>query len=270
LALRSILFNLAFYANLVAWMIVFLPIIVLPRAWLRPFMQGWAMSSIWLLRVVGGVRLEVRGAPEQYAGPLLVAAKHQSMFETFALLHRFADPAFILKYELTRIPVFGWWLRKMGMISVRRDQGARALKEMARIARSEAESGRQILIFPEGTRRPPGAEPDYKAGVALLYQEMGVACLPVALNSGLYWPRRKWQRYPGTIIVEFLPLIESGLRRHAFMAQLEREIESASDRLLAEAANNPHPPPMPESARSRLAAMRDGGFDKLSSGSATT
>lgn len=255
MALRSILFNLAFYANLVLWMVVCLPLIVLPRRALLPFMHAWAKSSIWLLRVVAGTRLEVRGAPERFDGPLLVAAKHQSLFETFALLHCFADPAFILKHELTRIPLFGWWITRIGMIAVRRDKGARALKDMGRDARVQAESGRQVLIFPEGTRRAPGDDPAYKVGVVLLYQEMGVPCLPVALNSGLYWPRRKWQRYPGTIIVEFLEVLPAGLPRKEFLARLETTIETASDRLLVEAARAPHPPPLPETARKRLQAI---------------
>jgi 1-acyl-sn-glycerol-3-phosphate acyltransferase len=254
-ALRSILFNLAFYVNLVAWMVVCLPLIVLPRKMLLPFMHGWAWSSIWLLRVIAGTRLEIRGAPKCYDGPLLVASKHQSMFETFALLHRFADPAFILKHELTRIPLFGWWITKMGMISVRRDKGARALKDMGRDARITAETGRQVLIFPEGTRRAPGAEPAYKVGVVLLYEEMNMPCLPVALNSGLYWPRRKWQRYPGTILVEFLEPLPAGLPRKEFLKQLEGSIEQASDRLLVEAANSTKPPPLPETARARLADL---------------
>lgn len=259
MAVRSILFNLAFYVNLVLWMVVCLPALCLPRRMLLPLMHGWAGSSVWLLRVVAGTRLEVRGAPERYSGPLLVAAKHQSLFETFALLHCFADPAFILKYELTRIPLFGWWITRIGMISVRRDKGARALKDMARDARATAETGRQVLIFPEGTRRPPGAEPAYKVGVVLLYEEMAMPCLPVALNSGLYWPRRKWQRYPGTILVEFLEILPAGLPRKEFLRRLEAEIETASDRLLVEAAEGPNPPPLPEAAQARLQAIRNAG-----------
>jgi len=255
MVVRSILYNAAFYANLLVWMMVCLPLIWLPRRRLRMFMQGWALSSVWLLRVIAGTRLEVRGLPRRLDGPLLVAAKHQSMFETFALLHCFADPAFILKHELMRIPVFGWWLSRMGMISVRRDKGARALKDMGRDARETAEAGRQVLIFPEGTRRPPGAEPAYKVGVVLLYEEMGMPCVPVALNSGLYWPRRKWQRYPGTILVEFLEPLPAGLPRKEFLKRLETDIETASDRLLVEAATGPNPPPLPETARERLRVL---------------
>lgn len=253
-AVRSILFNIAFYLNVVGWMLACSPMLLLPRRWAIGCVHGWARSSVWLLRVVAGVRVEIRGTPPDRAAPLLVAAKHQSVFETFALLPWFADPAFILKRELTWIPVFGWWCAKMRMIPVDRGKGATALKDMARRAGAEAATGRQIVIFPEGTRRPPGAAPAYKQGIGLLYAEMGVPCQPVALNSGLYWPRRKWQRYPGTILVEFLEPIPPGLPREAFMGRLETAVEAASDRLLAEAAGDPNPPPMPGSARKRLAA----------------
>ncbi len=259
MVLRSILFNIAFYVNLIAWLVLCLPFIWLPRTWLIGLVHGWARSSVWLLRVVAGVRMEVRGARKRYDGPLLIAAKHQSLFETYALLPFFSDPAFILKRELNRIPFFGWWAARMRMIPVDRGKGMRALKEMAAIARAEAARNRQVLIFPEGTRRPPGAEPAYKAGVSTLYAEMDVPCLPVALNSGLFWPRRKWQRYPGTILVEFLEPIAPGLPRREFLARLESDIEAACDRLLVEAARSADPPPLPETARERLAAIGEGG-----------
>jgi len=251
---RSILFNIAFYANLIAWMLVCMPSMILPRRWLIVLVHGWARSSVWLLRVVGGVSVEFRGKARRYDGPLLIAAKHQSLFETFTLLPFFSDPAFILKRELNWIPVFGWWAMKMRMIPVDRGKGARALKAMASYAREEAARNRQVLIFPEGTRRPPGADPAYKGGVATLYQEMNVPCLPVALNSGLYWPRRKWQRYPGTIIVEFLEPIQPGMGRSDFMEKLQSEIEASCDRLIREAAESDNPPPLPDTAQARLAA----------------
>lgn len=253
MAVRSILFNIAFYLNIVAWMIGCAPMLLLPRKWAIGCVHGWARSSTWLLRVVGGVRVEFRGTPPERGAPLLVASKHQSLFETFALLPFFSDPAFILKRELAWIPLFGWWCHKMRMIPVDRGKGATALKYMARRAGAEAARGRQIVIFPEGTRRPPGAPPHYKQGIGLLYAEMRVPCLPVALNSGLYWPRRKWQRYPGTILVEFLEPIPPGLPRDAFRQRVETVIEIASDRLIGEAAAGPNPPPMPEHARAKLA-----------------
>lgn len=255
MVLRSLLFNVAFYVNALAWTVLCLPGLLMPRRRRLAFMHAWASSSIWLLKVVAGVRVEYRGDRTRFDEALLVASKHQSLFETYALVPRLADPAIVLKHELTRIPFFGWWLTGTGMIGVRRDRGARALKDMARTARQAAQAGRQVLIFPEGTRRPPGAPPDYKVGVLLLYEEMGVPCLPVALNSGLYWPRRRWQRYPGTIVVEFLEPIPPHLPRKTFLKRLEDSIETASDRLLLEASESPNPPPLPEAARARLEAL---------------
>jgi 1-acyl-sn-glycerol-3-phosphate acyltransferase len=194
----------------------------------------WARSSLWLLRVIAGTKIEVRGREKIPAGGFLVASKHQSLWETFALVPLFDDPAFILKRELMWIPFFGWYAWKGGSVPVNRKAGSQALIQMTARAREEATHGRQIVIFPEGTRRPPGAPPAYKFGVAHLYQNLGVACLPIALNSGLYWPRRRFIRRPGTIRVEILDPIPSGLPRDVFFQTLQQGIEGASDRLLAE------------------------------------
>jgi 1-acyl-sn-glycerol-3-phosphate acyltransferase len=234
LILRSVLFNVAFYATLVAWLILSLPALVLPRRASMVAMRSWAAANLWLMRMIVGTRVEFRGREHIPPGGLLVACKHQSMWETFALMTVFDDFAYILKQELMRIPLFGWYARKGGQVPVDRARGTAALREMARRAREEAERGRQIIIFPEGTRRPPGAPPDYKVGVVLLRQALPVPCLPVALNSGLYWPRRKFIRRPGTIIVEFLPPLPVDLPRAAVLPTLQARIEEASDRLLAE------------------------------------
>ncbi|MDJ1157431.1 1-acyl-sn-glycerol-3-phosphate acyltransferase [Chelatococcus sp. SYSU_G07232] len=234
LVLRSALFNLLFYANLIVWMIGALPSLLMPRRAIMRIARAWARSALWLLRVVAGTTVEYRGLENLPPGGCLVACKHQSMWETFALLTMFDDPAFILKRELTFIPFFGWLAWKADMVPVDRSGGAAALAAMLAKARKEARHGRQIVIFPEGTRRPPGAPPAYKAGIAHLYTSLGVPCLPVALNSGLYWPRRKFLRRPGTIRVEFLPPLPPGLRRQEMLAEVERRIEESSDRLLAE------------------------------------
>jgi 1-acyl-sn-glycerol-3-phosphate acyltransferase len=240
LALRSFVFNAAFYANLVAWMIVFIPCFLIPRKAFLRVAQAWARSSLWLLRVIVGTDVEVRGRENILPGGLIVASKHQSLWETFALLTLFDDPAFILKRELMWIPLFGWYARKAGMVPVNRSAGSLALAEMNRLAREEVERGRQILIFPEGTRRPPGAEPAYKYGVAHLYANLGAPCVPAALNSGLYWPRRSFLRRPGTIVIEFLEPIRPGMDRDFFFQTVRTAIETASDRLLAEAQGRLH------------------------------
>jgi 1-acyl-sn-glycerol-3-phosphate acyltransferase len=178
--------------------------------------------------------VEIRGRERIPPGGLLVAAKHQSFLETFALLPLVDDPAFILKRELLWIPLFGWLAWKAGMIPIDRSGGAQALAAMNRRARAEIAAGRQILIFPEGTRRAAGAPPAYKFGVAHLYRAFGVACLPVALNSGLYWPRRQFIRRPGKVVIEILDPIPPGLSRDVFLQELQDRIETASNRLLAE------------------------------------
>jgi len=250
LVFRSLLFNVAFYVNLILWLIALLPCMLVPR---RTFMRGvklWARSSLWLLRVIAGTRIEVRGREKIPAGGLLVASKHQSLWETFALVPLFDDPAFILKRELIWIPFFGWYAWKGGSVPVNRRAGSQALLQMTARAREEAQHERQIVIFPEGTRRPAGAPPAYKFGVAHLYQNLGVPCLPVALNSGLYWPRRRFIRRPGTIRVEILDPIPPGLPRDVFFKTLQDGIESASDRLLAEGRRELGLDPRPASAGS--------------------
>jgi len=234
LFVRSLLFNVAFYANLALWLILLLPGLLVPRRAFIRFAQLWAYSSLWLLRVLAGIRIEVRGREKIPAGGALVAAKHQSLWETFALVTLFDDPTFILKRELMWIPFFGWYLWKAGCVPVNRKAGSSALMQMTVRAREEAQHGRQIIIFPEGTRRPPGAPAAYKYGVAHLYQNLGFPCIPVALNSGLYWPRRRFIRRPGTIRVEILDPIAPGLPREEFFKRLQESIEESSDRLLAE------------------------------------
>jgi 1-acyl-sn-glycerol-3-phosphate acyltransferase len=234
LFVRSLVFNVAFYLNLLLWMLVFLPTLVMPRKVLLRAAQAWGASSVWLLKVLVGTRIEIRGRERVPAGGLLVAAKHQSLLETFALLPLFEDPAFILKRELLWIPLFGWLAWKSGMVAINRRGGTPALAAMNRRARAEIAAGRQILIFPEGTRRAAGAPPAYKFGVAHLYRAFGVPCLPVALNSGLFWPRRQFIRRPGTVIIEILDPIPAGLPRDAFLRELQDRLEAASSRLLAE------------------------------------
>jgi 1-acyl-sn-glycerol-3-phosphate acyltransferase len=151
----------------------------------------------------------------------------------------------VMKAELGWIPLYGWFSHKFRHIFIKRDRGPRALKKMIRDARERAARGRQIVIFPEGTRRPPGAAPDYKPGFLALYEGLGLSCLPLALNSGLFWPRRSIMRYPGTIIIEVLDPIPAGLPRAEMRTLLQTRIETASARLIAEAVAAPNPPPLP-------------------------
>jgi 1-acyl-sn-glycerol-3-phosphate acyltransferase len=234
--IRSVAFNVLFYLNLVLHVVAAIPTYALPRRAFMAMAKSWGRSSNALL-AVAGIRVELRGLQKIPPGALLVAAKHQSVWETFTLLTLFDDPAYIFKRELMWIPVFGWYAWKSDMIPI--DRGARrgALAQMIARACAELARGRQIIIFPEGTRTAPGAPPAYKQGIVQLYAAGGVPCLPVALNSGLYWPRRQFLRYPGTIVLEVLDPIPPGLPPAEFAARLEREIETATARLMREASS---------------------------------
>jgi 1-acyl-sn-glycerol-3-phosphate acyltransferase len=231
---RSYVFNVLFYVNLTVQIIAALPTLVMPRWGIIAVARFWARTNLWLLRAVCGTKVEFRGMAKIPPGATLVASKHQSLWETFALMLVFSDPAFIMKRELMWIPFFGWYTWKAGMISVDRGRGAQALVDMNASVRAELARNRQIVIFPEGTRRAPGAEPRYKYGVTHLYAAAQVPCVPLALNSGLFWPRRSLRRYPGTICVEVLDPIAPGLPKEEFLRRLEQTIEAATARLVAE------------------------------------
>ncbi len=234
LLVRSIAFHAAFYLTTILFMLFGLPLFFAQRSWVIRAWKLYARTIILLLRWIAGVRMEVRGLERLPDGGYIVASKHQSAWDTIAPMAYLPDPAVILKKELMDIPLYGQFARKMGMIPVRRDRGAVALREMARVARTRAEEGRQVFIFPEGTRRAPGAPPDYKPGVVMLYEELGKPCVPLALNSGLYWPRHAWRLNPGTIVIEFLEPIQPGLPREAFRTRLIEATERATAALVAE------------------------------------
>jgi 1-acyl-sn-glycerol-3-phosphate acyltransferase len=235
IVLRSIAFNALFYANTFVWLIIALPTFFMRYTAIVHVAKAWGRVNLFILRVIVGLDYEIRGREKIPPGAILVAAKHQSAWETFALLHLFPNPVFILKRELRWIPIFGWFTIKGRMVPVDRRKGAKALAEMIERARVELALQRQLIIFPEGTRRPAGAEPAYKQGVSHLYVGEGVPCVPVALNSGLFWPRRSILRYPGKVLVEFLDPIPPGLRREEFFRHLQDVIEPATARLIAEA-----------------------------------
>jgi 1-acyl-sn-glycerol-3-phosphate acyltransferase len=230
----SLLFNALFYVNITVRMIVALPTIALPYPFLLAVLRGYARSNLWLLRVICGITVEWRGREKIPNGACIVACKHQSVWETFALFMLLDDPTYVLKRELMWLPLFGWLARKARMIPI--DRGARvtALARMTALARREIARSRQIVIFPEGTRRAPGAEPRYLSGVAYLYGKTGLACVPLALNSGLFWPRRSLLRFPGTVLVEVLDPIPAGLDKRAFLTRLQSVTEEATARLVRE------------------------------------
>ena len=232
---RSLLFNALFYLTTIVLMIVGLPTLLLGRRSILALARLWGAISLWLLKMTCGLRVDYRGVENIPSGGALVAVKHQSFLETFALLRHMPDFAIILKRELTYLPMFGLYLVVSKQIAIDRGQGLKALRKVVSETRPALAAGRKIIIYPEGTRRPPGAPADYKSGIAALYAEARAPCLPVAVNTGLFWKRRSLIRRPGVAVIEFLPAIEPGLRRTAFMRKLEDAIEAACGGLNAEA-----------------------------------
>jgi 1-acyl-sn-glycerol-3-phosphate acyltransferase len=241
--IRSYLFAIAFYATTALFLLLGSWLLFAPRRWAMEGLRLHGLASLWLLKHIAGTRMEVRGKEHVPNGPCLVVSKHQSAWDTFALVPLFRDPAIVLKDELKWIPFYGWFCVKFEHILVKRDRAAVALKALVEAAKDRVAQDREVVIFPEGTRRSPGSPPDYKPGYVALYEGLGVPCVPLALNSGLFWPRRSIQRYPGVIVVEFLPPIAPGLPRKVFKAELERRLEEASNRLVAEALARPAAPP---------------------------
>lgn len=231
IVIRSALFHAAFYLNFALFCALGLPLLAAPRRLGAPVLRLWAVVSQRLLTAICGITHEVRGRRHIPRGAAIVAAKHQSEWETVSLLHILDDPSIVLKRELARIPVFGWYALKFGNVAIDRRGGPRALRRLVRAAGRVAADGRPIVIFPEGTRRPPGAPPAYQRGVAALYRGLDIPCVPVALNSGVCLPKPGWLKRPGHIVIEFLEPIAPGLGANAFLDELERRIESTCNRL---------------------------------------
>ena len=236
--LRSFTFLAAFYLATAAFAVIASPLLLVPRRYAMMGLRLHARVCLWLMRVIVGTTFEVRGRQFIPAGPALVAAKHQSAWETFALIPLLNDPAMIMKAELGLIPFYGWFAHKFEHILVARERGPAALRGLIRDANARAFAGRQIVIFPEGTRQLVGAPATYKPGVVALYEGLELPCVPVALNSGVFWPHLGAPLRSGTIVVEFLEPLPPGLPRAAVRAELERRIEEATLRLVAEAGND--------------------------------
>jgi 1-acyl-sn-glycerol-3-phosphate acyltransferase len=238
--LRSALFHALFYVHCTTWFVLAMLAWPLPGGAMLRFARWWSAGSVLLHEMVTGARVEIRGIDNIPPGPLLVAAKHQSAWETMALVLFFPKPSYILKRELLWVPLFGWHLMKADQIPIDRGDRQKALSAIAEGTRRAVRRGRQIMIFPEGTRRKVGAPPSYRFGVAKIYEALGdQPCIPVAVVSGLAWPRNTLLHYPRPIIVEFLPTIPGGLDPDEFFERMKASIEAANERLQAEAGYRP-------------------------------
>jgi 1-acyl-sn-glycerol-3-phosphate acyltransferase len=257
LLLRSVLFNTAFYTNTILRMIVCSPFYFLaPRKVAYAVPKAWAASGSWLMAKIVGATFEIEGLENVPEGGCIFAPKHQSAWDTFALLPYQRDPVYILKRELMWIPLFGWYAAKQKMIPVNRGARGKVMFEVMKRTREEMANGRQLIIYPEGTRRAPGAEPEYRYGIARIYRDAKVPVVPVVAHWGLFWGRRKLVKYPGHFKVRILPAIPPGMAPDAFYAHLIETLEKASDQLLIETVEaNPHLP-LPPTAVKRLAELR--------------
>ena len=235
LGLRSFFFNVGWYAGTTIIAIVGSPILLMPRRFVVAWSLFWIDFCLWWLRVTCRLTHRVGGLENMPAGPVIFACKHQSSWETLAFSRLFPGAATVMKRELVLIPVVGWAMARVGNIAVERGDGSKALRGLVKQARATLAEGRSILIFPEGTRVAVGDERPYQVGTAALYRQLGVPVVPVALNSGLFWGRRKFIKRPGVIDVEILPAIPPGLSRDVFMTTLRERIEGATNRLVAAA-----------------------------------
>ena len=225
--LRALLFNVAFYGWTLLMHLLCLPLLALPRRYVVAAGQFWTKVGLWFLATICGLRHRVRGLDRLPDGPCILACKHQSAWETLVLSQVIGDLGYVVKRELTMIPLFGSYLTKAGVIPVDREGGTKALMGMVEGVRRCLAAGRSVAIYPEGTRTSPGERRPYHPGVAALYLKLDAPVVPVALNSGWFWGRRSFRKQPGTIDLVFLPPIEPGLSRRAFLAELEQRIETA-------------------------------------------
>jgi 1-acyl-sn-glycerol-3-phosphate acyltransferase len=231
LILRSLIFSILFYGFFAVSAVAAAGISLISPKSLPPFTRFWSRSWLAMYRAICGVNYEVRGIQNLPHGGCLLAVKHQSVWDTCALFAIFDRPVYVLKSELMFIPFFGWALARLGCIPVKRGTGKSALDNMIRGTRVALTQGKQVVIFPEGTRTMIGQAANYKTGISHLYTALEVACVPVALNSGALWPRRKFLRPPGTIVVDVLAPIPPGLNRQKMFDLMVGNIEAASERL---------------------------------------
>jgi 1-acyl-sn-glycerol-3-phosphate acyltransferase len=240
IAIRSLLFNAAFYLWTAFMAILWLPALLGPRIWTARGQTIWARGVMGLMWVIAGIGIEIRGKENFPDGAALIASKHQSAWDTIIYHIVLDDPAVAMKRELFWIPVYGWYAAKVRMVPIDRRGGPKAVRAMIRASQEAAKMGRSIVVFPEGTRVTPGLRAPYRPGIGGLYTQLALPVVPVALNSGLFWPRRKFLRRPGTIILEFLPVIAPGLKRAELITALEERLEPATDALIAEAQRAAH------------------------------
>ncbi|MDH5797139.1 MAG: 1-acyl-sn-glycerol-3-phosphate acyltransferase [Paracoccaceae bacterium] len=230
---RSFLFNVQMYLAMAVIGLGMLPFALISRDAAYRAIHAYCWWVRWTASWMVGLRSEIRGTPPD--DEVLIASKHQSFLDIILIVSVTPRPKFIMKKQLIWAPILGWYAARIGCIAVDRGKRSAAIKKMVADVRSGSQVPGQLIIFPQGTRVAAGVSKPYKVGVGALYKETGQACVPVATNVGVFWKRHGVMRRPGLAVVEFLPRVEPGKEVSKFMAHLEEEIESNSNRLMAEA-----------------------------------
>ncbi|MEZ5760419.1 MAG: lysophospholipid acyltransferase family protein [Paracoccaceae bacterium] len=232
--LLSVVFIVQMYLAMIVYALVWLPAVLWRRENAFRAVHGYGR---WVRRsaaVLVGLKSEIRGTIPQ--GEVVIAAKHQSFFDIILIVSVVPRPKFIMKKELLWAPIVGWYGKRLGCVPVDRGKGGEAMRRMvAEVKAARADFPGQLIIYPQGTRVAAGAKKPYKVGVGVLYAQLKQDCVPAATNVGVFWPRHGLLRKPGLAVVEFLPRIPAGKRVEEFMSEVETVVESASDRLMAEA-----------------------------------
>ena len=228
--------SIIFYSLLNLWTLIMgiicIPFLLLPNKLLKNPVNVWIFGIFELLKLTCNITYEIKGKENILNKPVLVASKHQSTFDTFVLYLFLKKSVFIHKKELFYIPIFGQYLKKSSMISIDRKEGASAMRKMLKEANNKISQGYSIIIFPEGTRKKPGEKPNYKRGFVGIYNEIQTEILPVALNTGLCWPKNSFIKQPGHITIKFLNIIPAGLKKEKVMKILEERIENESNKII--------------------------------------
>ncbi|GGD23433.1 lysophospholipid acyltransferase family protein [Sinisalibacter lacisalsi] len=230
---RSLVFITVMYLGMAVIALAYFPLTLIDRTWAFSAIHAYTRFVRWAARVIVGLRSEIRGTPPE--GEVIIASKHQSFFDIILIVSAVPRPKFIMKQELTRTPFVGYYAKAIGCIPVDRGKRGAAVKQMVADVNASRSAPGQLIIFPQGTRVAAGAHKPYKIGAGVLYKETGQTVIPAATNVGVFWKRHGLMRWPGLAVVEFLPPFEDGLPVEEFMTRLEDRIETASNRLMAEA-----------------------------------
>ena len=236
--IRSGLFNFLFFCWTALVVLLLWTVIFLSPTKFRSVISIWPKGCFALLKIIG-ITFEIRGLKNIPKFPVLFAVKHQSVWETIFFLWHHKDNAYVMKSELSRIPFWSWYMKKSGHILIDRTGGTKSMRNIIKKSKLFMDNGRSIVIFPEGTRIASGQMGNFHPGVAAIYTQLNATVVPVAVNSGLFWPRREFVKKPGNIIIEFLPPIEPGIDRKPFMLQLHNQIKLATQKIEKEAGFKP-------------------------------